>query len=139
MTTELQVFTHVGQDVRTLVEDGEVLFVAADVARVLGYRDAHNMTRRLEPDDKGTRSVSTLGGEQDTTVITEPGLYAAILGSWPEGATPPAPAPAATAPSFRHWRPGMVAHRHEDVEEARACEAEQADLLARLAEVRWAS
>lgn len=32
-----------------------------------------------------------------------------------------------------HWRPGMVAHHHESVEDARACEAELADLQARLA------
>lgn len=39
------------------------------------------MTRRLEEYEKGTRSVSTPGGEQQMAVITEPGLYSAILGS----------------------------------------------------------
>ena len=57
------------------------MFVAKDVAVILGYRDAANMTRRLEEDEKGTRSVSTPGGEQQMAVITEPGLYSAILGS----------------------------------------------------------
>lgn len=41
---------------------GEPLFVASDIAKILEYRDAYNMTRRLDPDDKGTRSASTLGG-----------------------------------------------------------------------------
>lgn len=62
-------------------EQGEPWFVASDIAKALGYRDAANMTRRLDDDEKGTRSVSTLKGMQDMTVITEAGLYTAILGS----------------------------------------------------------
>lgn len=33
-------------------EQGEPLFVASDIAKILGYRDAYNMTRRLDPDEK---------------------------------------------------------------------------------------
>ena len=62
-------------------KDGEPWFVAKDVATILGYGDATHMTRRLESDEKGLRSVETLGGIQAVTVITEPGLYSAILGS----------------------------------------------------------
>lgn len=62
-------------------DDGEPMFVASDVAKILGYRMASDMTRRLEEDEKGTRSVRTPGGEQQMAVITEPGLYSAILGS----------------------------------------------------------
>lgn len=62
-------------------EDGEPWFVAKDVATILGYGDATHMTRRLESDEKGLRSVETLGGIQSVTVVTEPGLYSAILGS----------------------------------------------------------
>ena len=62
-------------------KDGEPWFVARDVATILGYGDATHMTRRLESDEKGLRSVETLGGIQAVTVITEPGLYSAILGS----------------------------------------------------------
>lgn len=85
-------WTYSGTEVRTLVEGDEVLFVAADVARVLGYRDAHNMVRRLDDDERGTRSVSTPGGEQSVTVITEAGLYAAVIGSQVSGAR-----------DFRRW------------------------------------
>lgn len=67
-------------------EDGEPWFVASDIAKTLGYRDAEKMTRRLDDDEKGTRSVGTPGGDQQMTVITEAGLYAAILGSKVEGA-----------------------------------------------------
>lgn len=56
-------------------------FVAADVASALGYRMASDMTRRLDEDDRGTRSVRTPSGDQEMTVVTESGLYAAVLGS----------------------------------------------------------
>nr|DAQ68601.1 MAG TPA: BRO family protein [Caudoviricetes sp.] len=42
---------------------------------------ASDMTRRLDEDEKGTRSVRTPGGDQEMAVITEAGLYAAVLGS----------------------------------------------------------
>ena len=67
-------------------EDGEPCFVASDIAKALGYRDAEKMTRRLDDDEKGTRSVGTPGGEQQMTVITEAGMYSAILGSKVDGA-----------------------------------------------------
>ena len=46
-------------EVRAFEDDGVVWFVAADIARALGYRDAHSMTRMLDEDEKGTRIVST--------------------------------------------------------------------------------
>lgn len=83
MSNEIQVFDspEFGTVRAIHDENGEPMFVAKDVAVILGYRDAANMTRRLEEDEKGTRSVSTPGGEQQMAVITEPGLYSAILGS----------------------------------------------------------
>nr|DAV79564.1 MAG TPA: KilAC domain protein [Caudoviricetes sp.] len=42
---------------------------------------ASDMTRRLDDDEKGTREVRTPGGPQAMTVISEAGLYTAILGS----------------------------------------------------------
>lgn len=67
-------------------EHGEPWFVASDIAKTLGYGDATHMTRRLDDDEKGLRQVETLGGAQQMTVITEAGLYSAILGSKVEGA-----------------------------------------------------
>ncbi len=68
-------------EVRAFEEDGVVWFVAADIAKALGYRDAHNMTRMLDEDEKGTRIVSTPAGLQEMTVINESGLYHATLKS----------------------------------------------------------
>lgn len=76
-----------GQQVRTLRDEhGDPQFVASDVAKILGYRDAEKLTRRLDPEDRGTRSVGTPSGDQLMTVITEPGLYDAVLGSKVPGA-----------------------------------------------------
>jgi anti-repressor protein len=81
------VFTYDGGDaLRTVLVDGEPWFVAADVARLLGYGSTKDMTRRLDDEDKGGHSLPTLGGEQEHTVITEAGLYESILGSRVDGA-----------------------------------------------------
>lgn len=78
----LQVFTNEDfGSVRVLAIDNEPWFVASDIAKALGYRMASDMTRRLDEDEKGTRSMRTPSGEQDMTIITESGLYNAILGS----------------------------------------------------------
>lgn len=84
MTESIQTYSNdaLGVTVRTVTdESGEPLFVASDVAKALGYGCAKDMTRRLDDDEKGGRSVPTPGGNQTMTVITESGLYSAILGS----------------------------------------------------------
>lgn len=87
MSTDLIQHAFHGQAVRVITDEmGEPWFVATDVAKILGYREAKDMTRRLDDDEKGRRSVPTLGGAQDVTVITEAGLYASILGSQVPGA-----------------------------------------------------
>lgn len=80
MTNEIQPFEFEHNQVRALADGIEVMFVATDIAKTLGYRDAANLTRTLDPDEKGTYEVSTpRGGVQNMTVITESGLYRAIL------------------------------------------------------------
>ncbi len=81
-------------NVRAFMDEGtgEPMFVAADVAKALGYGCAKDMTRRLDDDEKGGRSVPTPGGLQTMTCITEPGLYSAVLGS-----------KLPTAKAFKRW------------------------------------
>ena len=52
---ELTPFTYQDHQVRVITIDGEPWFVATDVSRILGYRMASDMTRRLDPEDRGTR------------------------------------------------------------------------------------
>lgn len=79
-------FAFEGHVIRALLMDGDPWFIAGDIARALGYRDAHNMGRRLDAEEKGTHPLSTPGGVQMVGVISEPGLYAAVLGSQVDGA-----------------------------------------------------
>lgn len=84
--THLIPFDYGDERIRLVTIDGEPWFVGADVARVLGYRMASDMTRRLDPEDKGTHSVRTPSGVQEMTVMTEAGLYDAVIGSHVPGA-----------------------------------------------------
>lgn len=63
------------------MKDGEPWFVAADVCRALEMSDVSMSLRRLDDDEKGTSSICTLGGQQEMSIVNEPGLYALVLGS----------------------------------------------------------
>lgn len=65
--------------VRVIDRDGESWFVAGDVAGILGYGAAKDLTRTLEEDEKDGHRVPTPGGEQEVLIINEAGLYRAIL------------------------------------------------------------
>ena len=65
--------------VRTVMVDNEPWFVAQDVCRALDVDDT--ATRRLDDDEKGLRSIHTLGGNQEMSVVSESGLYSLVLGS----------------------------------------------------------
>ncbi|MCZ0926480.1 Bro-N domain-containing protein [Halomonas janggokensis] len=67
--------------VRVIDREGEAWFVASDVAAALEYREAKDMTRNLDDDEKGRQIVPTPGGNQDVIVINESGLYSAVLRS----------------------------------------------------------
>ncbi|MBN6739295.1 hypothetical protein JKG47_01815 [Acidithiobacillus sp. MC6.1] len=96
MNKELIPFDFKGNEIRIVSRDGEVWFVAGDVAQVLGYAEAKDMTRWLDEDEKGVHNVPTLsksadgrgGGEQQLLIISESGLYHALLKSRREEAKP---------------------------------------------------
>ncbi len=83
---DLTPFHFEGRELRALTVAGEPWFVATDVARMLGYSEASAMTRTLDEDEKGLRTVQTLGGSQQVSIISESGLYSAILRSRVAGA-----------------------------------------------------
>lgn len=91
------IFNFRSTEVRTLVLDGEVWFVASDVAKALGYGDARHMTRFLDEDETGlhnleTRSENGVEQNREVTIINESGLYHAVLKSRKPEAKP-----------FRKW------------------------------------
>ena len=77
---DLKIFTNEQfGSIRTIVKDNEPWFVAADVCKALEID--RTQTRRLDDDEKGVYSIQTPGGDQETTVVNEPGLYSLVLGS----------------------------------------------------------
>lgn len=78
-SNNVQPFEFEGNKVRALADGDEVMFVASDIAKLLGYRDAANLARNLDDDERGMHEVSTPSGTQNMTVLTESGLYHAIL------------------------------------------------------------
>ena len=74
-------FQYGKRPVRTLLRNNEPWFVAKDACDILGYRMASDATRLLDDDEKGTHTISTLGGPQEMIIINEPGLYTLIFGS----------------------------------------------------------
>lgn len=65
--------------VRTLQSDP--WWVASDIAKALEYRNATDMCRMLDDDQKGIRLVDTLGGEQRMTIVNESGMWTCVLRS----------------------------------------------------------
>lgn len=91
-------FNFKGADIRVITDDqGEPWFVAGDVSTVLEYSEASAMTRHLDDDEKGLSIVQTLGGDQEMVVISESGLYSAVLLSRKPQAKP-----------FKRWVTGEV-------------------------------
>lgn len=77
-----RVFNFLGKHpVRVVIKNEAAWFVAADLARALGFRDATNATRGLEDDERGTHIVSTPTGQQLMTIVNESGAYALVFNS----------------------------------------------------------
>ena len=74
-------FSFESSSIRTLGDAISPLFVAADVAAILGYGSTKDATRILDDDEKQTVSIDTNGGKQSMTAVTESGLYAMIFKS----------------------------------------------------------
>jgi prophage antirepressor-like protein len=79
---ELQrIFNYHGNQVRTIIKDGEPWFVAADTCDILAIVNASQAVQRLDDDEKGICLTDTLGGVQEMITVNEPGLYTLIFSS----------------------------------------------------------
>ena len=72
--------------VRVIMRDGDPWFVLVDVCRVLEISKHRDAGSRLDADERGSVVVDTLGGPQETTIISESGLYSLVLTSRKEEA-----------------------------------------------------
>src|SRR5690606_3181096 len=65
--------------VRAIDQDGEIWFVATDVAKALGYTNITDTLKKHVDDED--RSIVSIGRQGDTNIINESGLYSLILRS----------------------------------------------------------
>ncbi|MHB1573439.1 MAG: BRO-N domain-containing protein [Acidithiobacillus sp.] len=91
------VFQFHSTEVRTIDRDGQVWFVAGDIAKALNYADAVHLTRVLDEDEAALHNVETRSENgtlqtREVTIISESGLYHALLKSRKREAKP-----------FRKW------------------------------------
>lgn len=79
---EMQTFVYSGAEVRTVRKDGTPWFVLKDVCGVLNLGTPSRVAERLDGDEVSlTHLTDSLGRLQETTVISESGLYNVILRS----------------------------------------------------------
>ena len=71
--------TYKGRLVRVMDDNGVLWFLAKDVARILGYRDANSMIRRLDEDERKLYRMSGAGREMN--IIDEGALFTILIGS----------------------------------------------------------
>lgn len=77
---KIKIETWNGNNIRFVEKKpGDWWAVASDIAKALTYRDAYTMARSIEDQDKGTHRVCTPSGDQDMLIISEEGIYDAIL------------------------------------------------------------
>lgn len=79
--TTLQLFEYGGQEVRTVLIDGEPGFIATDLCAVLDIRNSSDAIGSLDDDEKGVATTDTLGGAQQMAYVTEAGMYSLVLRS----------------------------------------------------------
>lgn len=66
---------------RLVQKDGEPWFVAADAAAILDITQVASTLRSFPEDERGVHRLHTPGGEQDMTILNEPGLFRLIFQS----------------------------------------------------------
>lgn len=74
----LMKFDFKGNNVRTIVKDGEAWFIAKDICDVLEIKNTTDALKRLDEDE---RSRFNLGRQGETNIINEFGLYNLIIRS----------------------------------------------------------
>lgn len=79
--SDVTLFEFERKPVRIVFIDGNPWWVAKDVCEVLEISRVDSALRALDADEKGTQILSTPGGDQAMSVISESGLYTLIMRS----------------------------------------------------------
>jgi anti-repressor protein len=78
---EILPFSFQNLKIRTVLINGEPWFVAKDISVVLEIKNNRQFLVDLEEDERGSFKMTTSGGEQELTIVSESGLYALIMRS----------------------------------------------------------
>lgn len=80
--TQISIFDFETQQVRTVLIDNEIWFVASDVTKILGYQNGRDAINKhcLEGVAK-KYTLLTKGGNQELTIINESGIYQLVMAS----------------------------------------------------------
>ena len=82
MEDQIQVFNNEQFGVvRTVLQDGEPWFVAADVCKALEIGNPTDVMRRLDADERTLVSIEGASNGLPVNAVNEPGLYTLVLTS----------------------------------------------------------
>jgi len=79
--SKLSVFNFNQVPVRVVMKGGEPWFVAKDLCQILEIGNVSQVLTRLDEDEKGITTADTPGGKQNTSIVSESGMYVLVLGS----------------------------------------------------------
>lgn len=83
---KLTIFNYEDKQVRTVLINGEVWWVAKDVCDVFGETNRNRAMQSLDEDEKGYTQMTTPGGVQQIAIVNEPGLYSLLFAMQPSKA-----------------------------------------------------
>ncbi len=83
---ELQKFEFNSHQFRIIVENDKLLFLATDIARLLGYKRPQDLIEKVHISQKLKEEIALSGQNREVWLFTEGGFYAALLKSGKEAA-----------------------------------------------------
>ena len=95
--SNIQAFQFESLPLNVIDKAGEPWFIAKEVCEILEISNYRDAVSKLDDDEKGVGKTDTLGGEQETNIISESGLYTLIIRSNKPNAR-----------KFRKWVTGVV-------------------------------
>lgn len=76
---ELNLFQYEGQQVRTVLVDGEPWFVLNDLCSVLEIANPRDVVSRIDPLTVGKTDISSGGQMRSTNIVNESGMYEVVI------------------------------------------------------------
>ena len=79
---EVSIFNFEGKDIRTIIINNDIWFMASDVTKILEYSNGRDaISRYVNSKDVEKLDTLTKGGNQKITYINESGIYSLVLDS----------------------------------------------------------